>query len=146
MYSSISSNTLKRKKKNLHCSTSNRKSSQVTRPPSQTSAKAEKQKKKLPLTAYSAKERLEKVERTQWGMNSPSHNRCLWTQRTSAAQQCELCNNLKIFSLSLTLRATSLLLWAVVNSRLKWENSCKSKGSYRSWRRRVLHNTASVMP
>lgn len=77
MSSSISSDEHFKKKKKLHCSTSNWKNSQVTRPPSPTAVKAEQQKKKLPLTAYSAEERLEKVERTQWGMNSLSHNRAV---------------------------------------------------------------------
>lgn len=57
-------NTLKRKK-NYTVPLTTEKNSQVTCPPSQTAAKAGEQKKKLPLTAYSAEERLEKVERTQ---------------------------------------------------------------------------------
>lgn len=148
MHSSISSDKYFKKKNNYTVPLPTEKTSQVTCPPSQTAAKAGEQKKKLPLTAYSAKERLEKVERTQWGMNSLCHNRavCEHNEHLQHNNNASSVTISKSFFLFLTLRVTSLLLQAVVNSRLKWENSCRSKGSYRSWRRRVLYNTASVMP
>lgn len=144
MYSSIfSDERFKMKKKGFTLFHFQRKKpAQVSRPPSQT------KEKKLPLTAYSAEERLEKVERTQWGMNSLSHNRavCKHNEHLQHNNNVSSVTTSKPFLLFLTLRATALLQRAVVNSRLKWENSCRSKGSYRSWRRRVPYNTASVMP
>lgn len=99
MHSSISSDKYFKKKSNYTVPLPTEKTSQVTCPPSQTAAKAGEQKKKTPFNCL-----LSKGEAGESGKDPVRHeftlpqSRCLRTQRTSAAQQqCQQCNNLKIF-------------------------------------------------